>query len=197
MLSEDRLPDLPDVALVEMLLNTPFPELSYVCINNPLFYSICTSNYFWEQKTFNDFGEDIENPENLPWSEIYQRELAKSDIRRARYFKLVDDFNNVINAELNGEPPNKIYDLTNFNIEKFTGARLISRPRAGLTTGRSQFTMPRIVIDGRQIQIPIGAQPRGQFNFENFVRLVVGKSNYRQLVEPIIQAFNQQIPQQQ
>ena len=52
MLSED---ESLDNIYFQMLLKVPYSELSYSCINNPIFNSICTDPHFWKMRLFQDF----------------------------------------------------------------------------------------------------------------------------------------------
>lgn len=121
---------------------------------------------------------------------MYQRELNKKLQIDAKRDRLINQFNDMMNNVLNGINVDKIMDVTGFNLGNFTGVRLLISLR-----GRSTLTQPTIVVNGRQITLPIATHPHGKNNFNDFVRIIVGGSNYPQIVDTTIQAFNQQIPQ--
>jgi hypothetical protein len=171
----------------EVLLNTPFNELMHACTNNPVFYNICTSPYFWQQKTFRDIGEDVKNPGNLPWNELYQIELDKKKKKDYNRDRLIDKFDELMDDALNGIN-HEVIVITQFDAKKYTKTFVMNQPSM-----RYRVIQPIILINGQQVIVPIIAPKSGKSIFEDFVRLIVGRSDYPQLVEPMIQSFNQQL----
>jgi hypothetical protein len=162
----------------EILLNLPLTDLVNLCETNHELNDICNSKYFWQQKTFKDFGKGIGNSNDISWYQIYKN-LEKN---RNRFIEV---FNYNMNHGLNNYQT-KVQDATYFDIAKFD-----SVPAIYFYNIRNIH--PEVLINGRKRLVPIIALPEGKSNFEDFVREIVGRSNYSQLVEPIIQDFNQQI----
>ncbi len=83
----------------------------------------------------------------------------------------------------------RVIEVCNFDAGTFVGARQQGQPRRG------NYIQPVILEDGGPILVPVIAEAKQQESFEDFVRLVVGRSKYRTLVEDIIQSFDQQMIQ--
>ena len=144
-----------------------------------------------ELRTKKDFGGEIINPNNLPWVVVYQNQL---DIKRRledTRNRLVQSFNDKMSSIINGQLTDKVYDVSRFNVSNFTNARLVEAPK----TSRATAIRPKIQINNQIILIPIISQPANKDNFNDFVRLIVGNSNYSQFVQPIIDSFDQQLSQ--
>jgi hypothetical protein len=172
-------------AYFEILLNLPLIDLLHVCETNHELNAICGSEYFWQQKTIKDFGNNVENLNNLPWYEVYVKEFKLERDRKS----LINRFNDIMSAVLNGQET-KVFDVSNFNVNNFTRAIMVTLDSS---RRRRRSIRPTVLINGRQVLVPIVALPQNLSNFEDFVREIVGRSNYPQLVEPIIQDFGQQI----
>lgn len=174
---------IPEEVLMEILLKVPYAELLTICTNNPLFYSICTNEYYWEKRTILEFG-NIKN-DHMPWHQFYR--LNKEQ-------ELIDAFNTLMANPNRFNTYSKVYDLTNFDLISLSGIRLISRPiyRGEIlkNPSKQKFIIPEVLMGNKYIKMPIGAERRGKSNFENYVRVIVGKSNYSELVDRIINDFN-------
>src|SRR5687767_11928367 len=144
---------LPEDVLLEILLKVSYADLLNICTNNPLFYSMCMDDHYWQQRTIQDFG-NILNINNIPWHNLYRMNKEKI---------LIDDFNNLMTNH-----KNKVYDVSNFDLNNLTGIKVISRPiyRGNMKDpARQRFLMPE--IQGYQQSKIIGAERLGRSNFIN------------------------------
>jgi len=108
---------------------------------------------------------------------------------------LVAIFDNDMDALLRspGMDVADVRDVTSFNAQKVTGA-LKKKPPKG---ARATAIRPMVGIQGRDISVPIIAQPRGASNLEAFVNTVVKRSRYANAAGPILDSFNKQMVRQQ
>ena len=84
----------------------------------------------------------------------------------------------------------KVFEVTQFDPSKFSKAPTKAPPK----TGKANAVQPVLNIQGRQVLIPIIAQPTGANNFRAFVNSVVAASpQFAQLAQPIQQAFDAEL----
>jgi len=100
--------------------------------------------------------------------------------------RLIEAINEMMEEMLEGEELDRVYDVSNFNPERYTGARKGAPPKSA----RAQKIRPEIVIGGRTYKLPFVAVPSKAHNYYEFVRRVLGGSNYRDYVDAAIAAFD-------
>lgn len=115
---------------------------------------------------------------------------------QANQQRLVQAFNQLMTQALSlgpGQDVGRVFDVTRFDATKFTNARLVTPPKPKST--RTTAIRPVISINGRQIQVPVIAQPVGAANFAAFAQTIIAQSQYAQAAQAILQAFNQTLQQ--
>lgn len=63
--------------LRQTLLSLPSSKLLEECRVNKLFNDICNDDNFWHDKTIIDFGEQVQNPNGIPWNDVYQMKIME------------------------------------------------------------------------------------------------------------------------
>lgn len=165
----------PEELWLQILLNIPYTKLPEICINNPLFYSICINDYFWKLKSFMDFGQILceirESIQvNKSWSKFYHEQRSQKELNMIHSFNLLMTCPHFFAG--------KIYDVTDFNLDELSGVKLKTRPvyrgKMAICRQKQKFLMP--ILPGLK-SIPIGTERSGIANFENYVKVVISKSN--------------------
>jgi hypothetical protein len=110
---------------------------------------------------------------------------------QANQQRLIQDFSRVMDQAMSGVEVPKVFDVTRFDANKFTSARQVTPPKSG----RATAIRPVISINGRQIAVPVIAQPAGAANFAAFVQTIIANSKYAGAAQAILQAFNQSLQQ--
>ena len=106
----------------------------------------------------------------------------------------INDFEAMMAQILAGATPDKILNVTKFNTSNFTEARKAAAPVAG---GRSNAIHPSIVVQGREVKVPLFVQPEAVANLRAFVDLVVRRSRYAQVADEIIANINRRLAERQ
>lgn len=113
------------------------------------------------------------------------RPITHNTLNPSRYMGTV---NSIFRDILSGRNTDILLDVSDFDSRTRTGVRrYTSLPTSGLIYPVIQLG------SGREVTIPIGANPNNQINFEYFVNDIIGVSNYTNYVHQMIYSFNQQV----
>lgn len=108
-----------------------------------------------------------------------------------KLFELIATFENAMENALAGRPNEHVVNVNNYEPVRFTGAR----KAVPTTTSRATAITPYINIQGRQVPVPVVAQPSSAQNFGNYLNTVVANSRYGQYAPAIQEAFGRAMPQ--
>ena len=100
---------------------------------------------------------------------------------------LINEFNQLMQSAVSGQPTERIFEVGKFNPERFSGIRRVAPP----STDQARSIRPTVNFNGRQIRLPFMAQPTDAAGLQAFVQSVVANSNWGQLAGPILQSFQQ------
>lgn len=99
--------------------------------------------------------------------------------------RLINEFTQLMQQALTGAELTKVLNVSQFEPQKFTKA-VRATPRTG---PRATAVYPSINVGGRQIRVPVIAQPNAFPQFQAFVNSIIGASPYAQYVPEILRAF--------
>lgn len=99
--------------------------------------------------------------------------------------RLVNEFTQLMQQALTGAELPKVLNVSQFDPQKFTKAVRVA-PRTG---PRATAIYPSIMVNGRQVRVPVIAQPSALGQFQAFVNSIIGASPYAQYAPEIIRSF--------
>lgn len=169
--------ELPIEISYNIILHLPVKDIGNILLLNKKFNNICSGDYFWKLKTIVDYHTLKNNC--LSWKEMYKKCFLGCLRRRD---SLIRHYEECLDKIIGGIDPHIILNVSFYDKFYHTNVRIL---RSFIPTARSTMVIPKVLINGKYINLPISYQKERKNNFYDFFKEIVNNSTYANITDNI------------